>query len=202
MPHPKTRRLSSQYLKYGSIRVERDGRVRFSPWTLPGFRDLDCLVVPWHLTLDDRTKYDPANSSVDIRLCCQSLILLAMHRYRVQSACFNYTLTPDALREAVSLLRRVGNGVEGWIIPGLEWNQGSASVKQGHPDTHRIIPELLESVRDLPIAEPWKRRRRAIQRHWEDAIRKRPKAATEAPALWVLERINPLKAKAKRRGSR
>jgi hypothetical protein len=202
LPRP---RVASEYKKYGSMRVLPDGRVRFSAWTLPSLRDLEFLVVPYQTVDDYRPRYVPHDHGIDIRLRCQSLILLGMHRYRVQSACVAFNLSPEGLREAVPVLRTAGNGIESWIVPALEYTQGVLfrSKDQNKRALRQIIPELLESVRALPVAEPWKRRRRAIQREWEEAIRKNPEEAAAAPAPWVLERIQvPSPRKRTRRGTR
>lgn len=188
-------RVASEYKKYGSMRVLRDGRVRFSAWTFPSLRDLEFLVVPYQTVDDYRPRYVPHDHGIDIRLRCQSLILLGLHRHRVQSACVAFNLLPEGLREAVAVLRRAGNGIESWIVPALEYTQGALfrTDDKNKRALLRIIPELLESVRDLPVAERWKQERRAIQRYWEAEIRKRPADVANAPAPWVLERIKPLK---------
>lgn len=141
MARAKPRR--SEYSKFGSIRILRDGRVRFSGRTHPGFPELDFLVIHGQ---------EPARDGVVARWRGKAIFHLFTARNRVESTCFDYTLTPDALREAVSVLRDAGNGLERWIVPGLEWCQRDfARLKS--KDSNRealmaVIPELLRSVRD------------------------------------------------------
>jgi hypothetical protein len=76
-------------------------------------------------------------------------------RSRILSACFLYDLTPDQLRMAVATLRDARHGLDSWVVPALEFSY--AAVKDDHPETFEIIPELLASCRTLPVAKQWKR---------------------------------------------
>jgi hypothetical protein len=87
---------------------------------------------------------------------------LDLSRGRVVSANFWYSLTPDELRGLVSDLRRVRNGLERWIVPCLEHTMLSIPFREGHPATYAAARELLESCRDLPVADHWKRVRAAM----------------------------------------
>lgn len=142
--------------RYGSLRIFRDGRVRLSARTLPDVPELDFsahygVEVGNGTYIDDRANYSiyarwPGNSS---------FFILYLTRHHVASACFDLRLSPDELRRAVSLLRQAGGGIERWIAPGLEWTQRSlVGAGSKHPETVTIVPELLESVRDLPRAVP------------------------------------------------
>ncbi|HLL53513.1 MAG TPA: hypothetical protein VK447_08210 [Myxococcaceae bacterium] len=74
---------------------------------------------------------------------------------RVESACFLYDLTPDQLADAVRDLRQVKGGLERWIVPALEWNSASSAVRDEHPETFKLIPGLLKSIQELPVAKKW-----------------------------------------------
>lgn len=179
-----SRRPPSDSRKFGSIRVLRDGRVRFSAWTVPGLPQLAFVAHHRSLGLDDVPVHDLASYNVSAELRGGPIFFLHITRHRVESAGFPYVLSPDALREAISVLRAAGNGLERWIIPALEHNQGSAVMKRNYAETYRIIPELLESCRKLPVAEQWKRARRKIQRDWAKQLREKPDI--EVPAPWML----------------
>lgn len=178
------------YRKFGSMQVLRDGRVRLSAWTVPGRLPLDFTALP-----DDGSR----KREIHVHWRSRLIFLLYLTRGRVESACFDYTLTPDELREAVAVLRDAANGLERWIAPALEWNQASSTVKKAHPDTHELIPELLESVRDLPMATEWKRQRRETQRSWAQHLREHPEDRAKVPAPWILLSALP-KAPARRPG--
>jgi hypothetical protein len=177
--------------------------VRFSEWTLPGLPELDVLAVHWTFPERGQPVFDSVNYGIDVRWRGQSTLLLFVRAHRVQSACFAYTLSPAVLREALSVLRRAGNGLERWIVPALEYTQadlfGSTLAKK--QALLRAIPELLDSVRDLPIADPWQRERRSIQRHWEKRLREHPEDAARVPAPWFLAPAAKHGAKTKRRPS-
>ena len=137
--------LRGEYSKFGSIRILRDGRVRFSARTHPGLPELDYLVIHGQ---------QPAKDGVVARWRGKAIFHLFTARHRVESTCFDYTLTPDALQEAVSVLRDAGNGLERWIVPGLEWCQRDFA-RMKSKDSNRealmaVIPEFLRSVRERP----------------------------------------------------
>lgn len=127
---------------YGSVRISRDDRVSYSPWTFP---DLPLAFWVWegHVTV--------------LRAGVRIMYLYLDDRERVESACFDYQLGPDELLEAVSTLRRAKGGLARWVVPALEWNFASSGVRHNRPDTFKAIPEILASCWDLPVAHKWKR---------------------------------------------
>src|SRR6185369_12800247 len=151
-------------------------RFRLSAWTVPAMTLLDFT----------RENSSRGKGAIWVRWRGEVIMLLYFSKLRIFSAGFAYDLSPAALREAISVLRSARGGIERWIVPALEHNQASGSVKLGHPETHRIIGERLESAGDLPVAAPWKRERRRIQKVWERWRREHPDARVEPPAPWVL----------------
>src|SRR3954467_4159757 len=128
---------------YGSVRVFADGSMRFSPWAYKGVGHVTIkggLVAP------------------RVFISGHEVMLLYPWPRKLVSACFVYTLTADELRHAVQTLRQVYGGLEGWIVPALEWMQAEPTSMR--PDVLEILPELLESCRDLPVSPVWQRRRR------------------------------------------
>ena len=113
-----------------------------------------------------------------------------LSRGRVVSACFVYTLTAEELRFAVGELRKVSGGLEGWITPALEWTQMHLGADKEPSPTRRqllaAIPELLESCRDLPVSEVWRRRRLETQQAWVKRLRTHPEEISEVTAPWML----------------
>jgi len=140
---------------YGSVRILRDGRVRFSPWTFPVLNYLSFMVMN-----DDL---------FEVLIQGQWMMQLDLSRGRIYSANFRYSLTPDELRKLVSVLRRAGHGLERWIVPALEYTSLSSAFREEHPETYAIVPELLESCRDLPVADHWKKIRAAMFAKYEKA---------------------------------
>ncbi len=137
-----------RYRRYGSIRILRDGRVRFSPWTFPVLNYISFIVLnAEHITLDVQGR-----RVMDFDLA----------RGRLVGASFRYDLTPDELRDVVSDLRRAGNGIERWIVPALEFTGAANTFRRDNPKTHAIVSELLESCRELPVAEQWTRVRARV----------------------------------------
>ena len=114
------------------------------------------------------------------------MLYLWLERNRVASASFPYDLTLDELRAVIAELRKAGNGLERWIVPGLEENQASGTVQHDHPERYAALPELLESCRDLPVAEPWLRRRQALQVMWAKQLVDHPEDIAKVPAPWLL----------------
>lgn len=164
--------------RYGSLRVFRDGRVRLSPRTVPGLPELD-FSVHYVAEMENSGIYvhDTEDYSISARCPWNSrFFMLFLSRGRVVSTCFHFGLTPDELRQAVALLRKAQGGIERWIIPGLEYTHDTLArmaarpefrdVEAGNPEMRESIPELLQSVRDLPVAAQWKRQRREWER-WE-----------------------------------
>lgn len=135
-------RSPNSFRRYGSIRILRDGRVRYSPWTFPILRYLSFLCL---------------GDIIDVESSGQQVLYLYLSRGRMQSACFPYYLTPDGLRGAIDDLRAAGHGLERWIIPGLEFTGLNSTLRDTNPATYSLIPELLEACRDLPVAAQWKR---------------------------------------------
>lgn len=157
---------------YGSVRILRDNSLRLSPWTLPNHLvlsvwDTGDLLTIWYGLLGE-------------------VLYLYLWRRRVGSACFHYQLSAETLRRAVDLLRTVRGGLESWIVPALEWNQADAAFRDQNPKAYRIIPELLDLCRDLPVAESWQRRRLQTQRNWADHLREHPEDFTKVIAPWML----------------
>lgn len=163
---------SVQY-RYGSLRILRDGQVRFSARTLPGLPELDFSAHYGVGAPGGVHVWDRANYRISARWPgASSFFMLYLARHRVVSACFNYGLTPDEMRRAVALLRKARGGLDRWIVPGLEYTRDSLAQIQANPGfrnaddgrgaaMQQVIQELLEACRDLPVAEPWKRQRRA-----------------------------------------
>ncbi|HLL54672.1 MAG TPA: hypothetical protein VK447_14060 [Myxococcaceae bacterium] len=199
--YPYGRRVSQEEseveYKYGSIRILRDGRVRFSARTVLGLPELS-FSVHYGAGAGDAHVWDRANYSVNAhRPEKRSFLFLYTSHYRVQSACFNFSSTPDEMRKAVALLRKAGGGIERWIIPGLEHTRNSiAGLMAGRSPTEydqpglallAVIDELLKENRDLPIAEPWTRQKRERER-WERqqakkaAAGRKPRKITSAKA--------------------
>lgn len=200
MPRAKRGPVPGTYRKFGSIRVLRDGRVEFSEWTVPGHPEIDFMAEQWGVE-DDRIVYEVANYDISTNLLGEPFFYLHLTRHRVTSAGFTYTLSPTGLRKVVSLLRDIGSGLERWIIPALEYLQGSDVVKMKHADTYKIIPELLDSVRHLPVAEAWQRERRKIQQWWAQWLREHPEDAAKVPAPWVLAGARKTRAKSRAKRS-
>jgi hypothetical protein len=99
---------------------------------------------------------------------------------RVESACFDYHLQPDELREAVRTLCQVTGGLERWVVPALEWNSASSGVRADRPETFKIIPELLKSCRDLPVAKSWQRVR---AQYFANAAERDARKAARTPVV-------------------
>ncbi|HLL52261.1 MAG TPA: hypothetical protein VK447_01860, partial [Myxococcaceae bacterium] len=78
-------------------------------------------------------------------------------RNRIVSACFLFDLNPEQLRMAVNTLRRARGGLDSWVVPALEFTFGEHAVREDYPETFKIIPELLASCRELPVARQWQR---------------------------------------------
>jgi hypothetical protein len=138
-----TRTRSDSFRLYGSIRVLRDGQVRFSPWTFPFLSYLSFMV--------ENDDY------ISVEMAGRSVLELDLRKGRIISANFRYDLTPDQLRKVVATLRAAGNGLERWIVPALEYTSMSGTFREKYAATYAIVPELLKSCRDLPVADHWKK---------------------------------------------
>jgi hypothetical protein len=161
---------------YGSVRADREGRLRFSPLAFKGQNQ----VHVW----------DRSPRSVDVFVGSRQMLLIHLWRGKVVSACFVYTLTAAELRYAVEKLRAVTGGLEGWIVPALEWMQGDPISMR--PDVLQILPELLESCRDLPVSPVWQRHRRETQKGWVKRLETHPEELPMVRAPWMLpEGYNP-----------
>lgn len=162
---------------YGSIRVFRDGRMRFSPWA---FDEAN------HVTI----RYGSPHSSHSVYISGHEVLLLYPWLGKIVSACFVYTLTANELIYAVDTLGRVSGGLESWIVPALEWTQkdlaGSRNPQPNYPDVVAVIPHLLEAYRDLPVAEIWQRRRQQTQEAWVKRLRSHPEEISRISAPWML----------------
>ena len=139
---------------YGSVRILRDGRVRFSPWSY-----LDLPHVAFSVT----------DARITVRRGGRALLYLWLERNRVSTACFVFLLSPEQLRETVAELRGAGAGIERWIVPGLEYTWAALYPSNHSPELLEVIPGLLESCRDLPVATQWKRVRANVIANAEKA---------------------------------
>jgi hypothetical protein len=163
---------------YGSIRVLRDGRMRFSPWA---FDEANRVTI----------RYGSPDSSHSVYISGRQVMLLFPRLGKLASACFIYTLTAEELVHAVDTLSKITGGLESWIIPALESTLGTlAGVRRNpqpnYPDVVAVIPHLLEAYRDLPVAEIWQRRRRQTQEAWAKHLRKHPGELSKISAPWML----------------
>lgn len=161
---------------FGSVRVRRDGHLVFSPLTFKG--------------LDHVSIWDKSPDSVSVLVGGRDVMLLYLWRRRIVSACFNYMMTADQLCEAVSTLQGVSGGLEGWLIPALEWTQadlaGAKKPRPHWPDLVALIPHLLEFCRALPVSEVWRSRRQQVQKVWARRLRSHPEAISQVTAQWML----------------
>jgi hypothetical protein len=138
---------------------------------------------------------------VDVFISGRRVLLLYLWRGRIVSACFVYTLTADELRYSLDTLRGVTGGLEGWIIPALEWMQSTPTMLR--PDVLEIIPELLESCRGLPVSTVWRRRRLKTQQGWVRRLRTHPEEISMVTAPWMLPQgYNPRPMAPPSKGSR
>jgi len=155
---------------HGSVRILRDGSLRFSPWTFPGLPHVSVFESEF---------------SVDILSGGHQVLFLYPERHRVMSACFVYTLEPAQLRDAVRELRTVQGGLAGWIVPALQWTQDHLSRIKAKKDSRRELlqatSELLESCGDLPVAEAWQKGCRQAQREWVRHLREHPEDVDRLP---------------------
>jgi hypothetical protein len=143
--------------RYGSLRILRDGQVRFDARTHPGLSELD-FAVSYVAGLADGTYVeDKRNYSIYARMPENSrFFILYVERRRVESACFNFKLSPAELERGLALLLQAGGGLDRWVKAGLEHTQRSlANVGGSNPATSKLIAKLLGS---------WPRNRAALLR--------------------------------------
>jgi len=164
-----------RYKKFGSIRILSDGRVRFSAWTFPELRYLNFAV---------------SADGIDVERGGRTVMYLSTPRGRLETACIAFDLSQDDLRTLVSELRVAGHGLDHWIVPALEYTQATLHPIQGRI-THglqllEVIPELLKSCRELPVAKTWQRARRQLQESWAEQLRDHPEDIAKVPAPWLL----------------
>ncbi len=161
---------------YGSVRIFRDGRMRFNALA---YKDAG------HVTILDGPPF-PVSVSVSGR----QVLLMYPRRGRVASACFVFTLTAAELRHAVDALRRATGGLEGWVVPALESTQQAlGGTKNPTPERRELlaaIAELLESCRDLAVSEVWRRHRRETQKAWVKHLRTHPEDISQVTTPWML----------------
>ena len=127
---------------YGSLRVLPDGRMRFSDWS---YTDLP------HVSLQ------VTKSAITVYCAGMAIMYLDPERHRIQSACFLFDLKPEQLRMAVATLRHARGGLDSWVLPALEYSFAQRTVREDHPKTFKVMPELLASCRGLPVARQWQR---------------------------------------------
>jgi len=130
---------------FGSLRIRPDGRVRFSPWSYTDLLHVSLQVV--------------TDGSITVSCAGMPVMYLFPERNRILSACFLFDLKPEHLRMAVNTLRYARGGLDSWVVPALEYSFAKRTVREDHPHTFKIIPELLASCRDLPVAPKWKKDR-------------------------------------------
>lgn len=163
---------------YGSLRVGRNGYLRFSATTLPGLNH----VAIW----------DHGPTGMNVLSGGLLALMLFTRRGRITSACFDFTTTPERLRGFVKHLRRARGGLDSWVVPALEWTQhclGGIRLrfpKDARPDLEAVIPELLEECKGLPIAKTWQRTRHYMRQEWAERLRKNPKLINQITAPWLL----------------
>jgi hypothetical protein len=117
--------------------------MRFSDWSYTDLPHVNFQVV--------------TDGVITVRCANLAVMFLYPLRNQILSACFLFDLKPEQLRLAVADLRDARGGLDSWVVPALEFTFGVHAVRRDHPDTFKIIPELLASCRDLPVAPRWKR---------------------------------------------
>jgi len=162
--------------RYGSVRILRDGQVRLSPRTLPNVSELD-FSVNYVAQDGDSLKYiyDTDDYSVNARSPSlpDSFFMIFVFGGRVTTTCFNFLMTPSEVRKSVAILRKAGGGIERWIVPGLEYTYAAKAEMNAKPEFGksvnartarmlRVIRDLLDETRDLPVATQWLKWRRAL----------------------------------------
>lgn len=136
-------RSTRQARWFGSLRILPDGRMRFSPWSYVDLEHVSLRLV--------------SDGDITVFWSGRAVMYLFPERNRIMSACFLFNLTPDQLQEAVADLRDARHGLDSWVVPALEFNSAVRTVREDHPETFKVIPELLASCRGLPVAPRWQR---------------------------------------------
>jgi hypothetical protein len=151
-PRARGRRVSAKAAlvehRYGSIRVLRDGRVRFDARTRPGIPELD-FAVSYVVGLADGTYVeDRSNYAIYARLPENSrFFMLYLEQRRVQSSCFNFKLSPRQLRKGIAILLQADEGLRPWVKAGLEQTLRALSGAGGsNPALLKAIPALLKTI--------------------------------------------------------
>jgi len=129
---------------FGRFRVLPDGRLRFSPWS---YRETPYVSLK------------VANDRITVVSAGLMVMFLYLERNRIVSACFLFDLTPEQLRTAVADLRDARQGLDSWVVPALEYTYAVSTAREDNPEMFKVILELLESCRDLPVAKQWQRSR-------------------------------------------
>jgi hypothetical protein len=111
----------------------------------------------WSYTDLPHVSIQVTEGKITVRCANLAVMFLYPERNRIVSACFLFILKPEQLRIAVNTLRHARGGLDSWVVPALEFTFGEHAVRRDHPDTFKIIPELLASCRALPVAPRWKR---------------------------------------------
>ena len=144
---------------YGSMRIRRDGRISFSPWSYANLPHVAVKVL----------------TELQITVVSAGLPVMFLYpkRSRILTAYFVSTLPADQIRRAIAELRYARAGLDMWIVPALEWSLAQADVRDKHADTFVLIPELLYSCRDLPVAEHWQMIRANVFANAADTGKKR-----------------------------
>jgi hypothetical protein len=159
--------------------------MRFSTWTFPDLSYVSFLSV---------------GTDVWVEIAGRLVLFLFTSRGRVRSACFPYQLTPYELRKTVATLREAGNGLERWIVPALEFTPLASAFYEDNPEANAIVPELLASCQDLPVAEQWTRVREIVFAN-EAKARAKQERARERAAKKAAARNPPKRPRVKRRSS-
>jgi hypothetical protein len=130
------------HYRYGSIRILRDGRVRYDARTYPEVHELD-FSVSYVFGLGDGTyREDKRCPTIYARMPGNNyFFIIHVEEDRVQSTCFSFGLTPEELREGIALLLKARGGLERWVVPGLEWTARSLT----HPGANN--PTLIRACR-------------------------------------------------------
>lgn len=133
--------------RYGSIHILSDGRVRLDARTNPSAPELDFAVSYVTGLADGTYAEDRSNYSIYARMPENSrFFILYLERRRVQSACFNFKLSPPELEKGLALLLSAGGGLERWVKAGLEHTRRSlADVGGSNPATSKAIARILRS---------------------------------------------------------
>lgn len=170
----------SGHRRFGSVRIFTDGRIRFSAWTIPDVLELQFITSYRTIGVDLAGKVTVKPDRFDtypvtVQWLDRDILTLSVVKRRVTDAVFPYFLTPDELRHAVSVLRRVGNGLDRWITPGLLFLQKTLRGMVPDPDREALKPvveKLLRSTRSIPLPRPWVQMQRENERQRQKALKR------------------------------